>query len=242
MKKRSKILLGIFIPIIILSSVVGGLYLNQIITKNRILKLDPPLIDFPVANTSVIDVIWGYGYHNDIFHGGIDFVVNDSTDIIASCMLEIAKIEMWLNGDLWQTTLSMKYNDRFYFLIQFESAAQNETYGIFQRDAIIVEEGDLIERGEILGELLCHGPGAHIDFGLKDQDEDSCTYQYFSETAKTTFDLLWSLYGYGDDSWYITPYTGLMPTDIGGIDFGTISIIGSVVLIVVLIKRRKEAI
>ena len=143
---------------------------------------------------------------------GIDFVVNDSTDILASCVVEIIEKEMWLNGDHWQTTLSMKYNDRFIFSIQFESFAQNETYGSYQRDAINVEVGDIVERGEVLGKLLCHGPGTHIDFGLKDQDEDACTYQYFSETAKGIFDTLWDLFGYGDDSWYTPPYTGPIST------------------------------
>ena len=78
---------------------------------------------------------------------------------------------------------------------------------MYQRDAIIVEVGDIVERGEVLGKLFCHGPGAHIDFGLLDQGEDACTYQYFSEAAKTIFDSLWDLYGYGDDFWYTPPYT-----------------------------------
>jgi hypothetical protein len=67
-----------------------------------------------------------------------------------------------------------------------------------------------------------------------------CTYQYFTQTAKTIFDSLWDLYGYGDDFWYTPPYTGAAPTNEGVISYGVISIIGSVIFVAIMNKRRKE--
>ena len=98
----------------------------------------------------------------------------------------------------------MKFNDRFEFDCAFESWALNETYADIQRNAINVVEGQIVQRGGILGELLYHGGGTHIHFGMYDLGEAVCAYHYFSGTAKAIFDPLWDKYGYGDDSWYDT--------------------------------------
>ena len=104
-----------------------------------------------------------------------------------------------------ENIVKMEYNERFVIEISFESWAQNETYANYQRDAINVTEGQMIQEGDIIGMLLYHGEGTHIDFSMRDQDEVICPYQYFSNEAKTIFDALWDKCGYGDDSWYINP-------------------------------------
>ncbi|NHJ87417.1 MAG: M23 family metallopeptidase [Asgard group archaeon] len=204
MKKSIKILLGIIIPIIIIGAGFGGLFLFKHIKESRIASLDPPIIEFPVENIDVINIVWGYGYHDDFFHSGIDFCVNTSVNIIASCNVTVLKIESFYNelGGTWQTNVFLEYNEKYIFNIAFESTAKNETYSNLQREAISVTVGQKITTGEILGTLLYHGSGCHIDFGLHELDERICAYQYFSQDAKNIFDELWDKYGFGDESWY----------------------------------------
>ncbi|HUT79790.1 MAG TPA: M23 family metallopeptidase [Candidatus Bathyarchaeia archaeon] len=204
MKKSGKVLLGIFITIIIIGTGLGSTAIILHFRDNRILTLDPPLIDFPVENTDIIHIIWGYGMQNGAFHNGIDFGCNASVNIIAWCNMTVLHITTFYNemGGHWQTNVFLEFNDRFTFDCAFESWALNETFANYQRDAINVVEGQTIQQGEVLGLLLNHGSGTHIHFGMYDLGESVCAYHYYTEEAKNIFDPLWEKYGWGDDSWY----------------------------------------
>lgn len=204
MARKRKVFLAIFIPILILGAGIGIVFLGGYIRDQRIQNLPAPVVDFPVENTDVIHIIWGYGNQSGNFHNGIDFGCNDSVNIIAWCDMIVEDITMFYNdvGGHWQTNVFLKFNDRYYFDCPFESWALNESYANLQKDAIAVEKGQTISRGELLGELLYHGSGTHIHFGMYDSNADVCAYQYFSETAKSLFHPLWDLYGWGDDFWY----------------------------------------
>ena len=204
MEKRTKILLGIFIPIMIIGAGIGGLFLASYIHDVRIQNLPAPIIDFPVENTDIIHIIWGYGDQGGDFHNGIDFGCNISVNIIAWCDLIVEDISTFYNdkGGHWQTNVGLKFNERFNFVCAFEPWALNETYANLQRDAINVVVGETISRGEVLGTLLYQGSGTHIHFGMYDGNDPVCAYHYYSETAKSIFDPLWDQYGWGDDSWY----------------------------------------
>ena len=207
MKKGTKIFLVIFIPIAIIGAGLGGYKIYEVIRDSKIRNLDAPILEFPVVNIDAIHIIWGYGYHGDNFHGGIDYGCNDSVYIKAPCDLQVFYIETWIyttDPVLWQTKVKMEFNARFVIEISFESWAQNETYANYQRDAINVTEGQFIQEGDIIGMLLYHGEGTHIDFSMSDIEEFICPYQYFSNEAKTIFDALWDKCGFGDDSWYTT--------------------------------------
>ncbi|MHA1555981.1 MAG: M23 family metallopeptidase [Candidatus Heimdallarchaeota archaeon] len=204
MKKKTKIFLGIFIPLVIIGAGIGGIQLVIFINDKMVANLDAPLIDFPVENTDVIHIIWGYGDQGGDFHNGIDYGCNTSVNIIAWCDMTVEDITTFYNdaGGHWQTNVQLEFNKRFSFVCAFEPWALNETFANYQRDAINVEIGQTIQRGEILGELLYQGSGTHIHFGMYDQNEDVCAYHYYTETAKSIFDPLWDQYGWGDDSWY----------------------------------------
>jgi len=204
MKKSSKILLGVFIPLIIIGAGFGGIKLYEVIRDRRYANLDPPSIDFPVENSEIIHIIWGYGDQGGDFHNGIDFGCNTSVNIVAWCDMVVTRVETWFNdkGGHWQTNVNLEYNKRFTFECAFEPWALNETYANLQRDAINVEVGQTVLRGEVLGMLLYQGSGTHIHFGMHDLGESVCAYHYYTNEAKAIFDPLWDKYGYGDDSWY----------------------------------------
>jgi len=206
MARKKKILLAVLIPIIVISLGIGGLYLGAVIRKNRISNLTAPIIDFPVENSNVVKSIWGYGNQSGDHHNGIDFGCDTSVNIIAWCNLEVIDIETFYNegGGHWQTNVGLKFNEKYSFVCAFEPWALNETYGYYQHDAIVVEVGQTISRGEVIGELLNYGEGTHIHFGMYDDTEnvDVCPYHYFSETAKSIFDPIWDANGWGDDFWY----------------------------------------
>ncbi len=207
MKKNTKIILGVIIPLVVIGASIGGIMLYNFLQKRAIAKLEPPIIDFPVENTDTIDIIWGYGDQGGDFHNGIDFGCNSSVSILAWCDMTVVDVTTFLNdrNGLWQTNVFLEFNKRFTFDCAFEPGSQNETYANLQRDAINVEVGQTIQRGEVLGELLIHRGGTHIHFGMHDQGESVCAYHYFSETAKAIFNPLWIKYGFGDDSWYDDP-------------------------------------
>ena len=202
MERKAKILLGIFIPIIVIGGSLGGFALYQKLTEPKL--KEPPILDFPVANPDVIDIIWGYGIQDGEHHNGIDFGCNTSVDIIVWCDLTVIDINTFYNdaGGHWQTNIFLEYDKKFEFVIAFESWALNETYANIQADAINVEEGRTVFKGEILGKLLYHGSGTHIHWGMYEDGQDICGYQYFSAEAKVLFLELWEKYGWGDDSYY----------------------------------------
>jgi len=76
-------------------------------------------------------------------HNGIDFMINDTANIVASCNMTVNDKSLFYNelGDHWQVGLSFDINDDYELFIAFESFAQNETFGNLQLDAIIVDIG-----------------------------------------------------------------------------------------------------
>jgi hypothetical protein len=202
MSRKVKILLGIFIPIIVIGAGFGITFLT--LKWPAVLTKAPPVIGFPLVDSNVIDGIWGFGDHNGEFHGGIDFIINTSVDIIAVCKLRVIMVSTFQNdaNGRWQTNVNLQYNWKYEFEYLFESLAQNETYANQQRDAILVKFGQILEPGEIIGKLFFHESQALLHFGVKESKTDICAYQFFNPSAKTTFLDLWNICGYGDSSWY----------------------------------------
>jgi hypothetical protein len=202
MSRKVKILLGIFIPIVVIGAGLGItlLTINWPVYWHK----EPPVIELPFANSNAISHIWGYGDHNGEFHGGIDFIINTSLDIIAWCKLRVKGINTFQNeyNGFWQTNVYFQFSWKYEFEALFESTALNETYAAIQREAIQVKFGQVIEPGETIGTLLFFGVNSVIHFGAKESGNDVCAYQFFSSSAKATFLDLWNCCGYGDSSWY----------------------------------------
>jgi hypothetical protein len=200
MKRKWKITLGISISlIVIIGGFLGGIALNNFLRENGITtNNNPPVLEFPVENIEVLIRIGGYIWNDTVqIHNGIDFIINDTANIVASCNMTVNDKSLFYNelGDHWQAGISCTINDAFELFIAFESFAQNETYGNLQLDAIIVEIGQEVTAGQLLGQLFLHEPDAHIHFMLHKNNEPVCPYLYFSSDAKATFDTLYAQIG-----------------------------------------------
>ncbi|NHJ87436.1 MAG: M23 family metallopeptidase [Asgard group archaeon] len=199
MSRKGRILLGIFIPLIIIGSGIGGvlLWMSWPADWSR----DAPVLAFPVENSAVIHIIQGYGNMPWVyFHNGIDFGCNASVNILAPCEVRVIGMKTWMyatDPDRWQTSVQFTINWVYTLDIAFESWAPNETFGDIQRNAIVVHVNQIVLPGEVLGQLLNHGEGCHIHFMIKYKGESVCPYLYFSEDAKNLFDSLWAINSIG---------------------------------------------
>ena len=199
MSRKKRVILAIIISLTVIGVGFGSfaLYAYWPAVWNR----DMPVLEFPVEDLDVIHVIQGYG---DMpwgdFHNGIDFGCNESVNILAPCDLRVVGIKTWLyatDPDRWQTSVQFNINWVYRLSIAFESWALNETYAEIQRNAVNVKINQMVSQGEVLGELLYHGGGTHIHFMIRYKGEDVCPYNFFSQSAKDTFDNLWSICGFG---------------------------------------------
>jgi hypothetical protein len=161
----------------------------------------PPSLSFPFAETNVLITLDPFTWDNEteIGHNGIDFGINDTATILATCNMTCNDKSLFYNelGGHWQAGCSFTYNDDFEIFYAFESFAQNETYGQIQLDAITVEIGQKVTQGEIIGQLFMHEPSAHIHFMIQRKFRPVCPYLYFNTVAKSIFDTLWPLIGTG---------------------------------------------
>ncbi len=202
MNRKWKILIIVFTTIIIIiGSSIGIKYLLDQLAEEPP-QNDPaeaPILLFPVENTDVLVAIAAFVWDNDsgFLHNGIDFYINDTATIVASCNMTCNGKNLFYNelGDHWQAGASFDINEDYELFIAFESFAENETFGNIQLDAILVEAGQEVTQGEVIGNLLLHRGGAHIHFMLHKNFEPVCPYLYFSEGAKTIFDALWNQIG-----------------------------------------------
>ncbi|HUT82591.1 MAG TPA: hypothetical protein VMZ29_15450 [Candidatus Bathyarchaeia archaeon] len=200
MKQRSKILLGIFIPIIIIGSSLGVFALWAYLPAEW--SREAPVLEFPVALVEVIHIIGGYGYVPwGGFHNGIDFGCNTSVNILAPCNVRVVGIRTWMYStdppDRWQTSVQFITTWGYELSIAFESWALNETFADIQQEAVPLSLNQKISQGEVLGQLLYHGNGCHIHFMIRHNGVDICPYQLFSATAKAIFDPLFAVCGVG---------------------------------------------
>ena len=94
-------------------------------------------------------------------------------------------------------------NSQWEIRTAFESWALNETYGQLQLEAITVTVGQHVSANESLGQLLYHGSGCHIHFGVIQGDTAVCPYPYFTAEAQATFEALYSVMGRPSGDWCI---------------------------------------
>ncbi|MFX1296066.1 MAG: hypothetical protein ACFFD2_14605 [Promethearchaeota archaeon] len=201
--KKKIIILIIFIGV---ACVCSGFFIKFIFFRyqNTLPSEQDPELSLPMYDFSHNDNIRGYGQVSpEDYHNGIDFGVNDTTSIVAPYAAYIMDIKFWFNerGGHWQTNIRLWLNNKWNIEIAFESwaAYENESYGILQKDAIIVNEDQYVEANQTLGDLLCHGEGSHIHFMIRKENIDYCPYTYFSPSAKSIFAAQFYLVNY-------TPY------------------------------------
>ena len=204
MDRKWKIILTIFVILVVgFGSFLGiNHLLNQLDDDNdNELPCAPPILSFPFSNINVLDSLSPFTWDNEteIGHNGIDFGINGTATIVASCNMTCNGKNLFYNelGGHWQAGCSFDINDDYEIFYAFESFAKNETYGQIQLDAITVETGQSVTQGDVIGQLFRHEPHAHIHYMLHKKFRPVCPYLYFNAEAKLIFDTLWSNIGYG---------------------------------------------
>jgi hypothetical protein len=124
-------------------------------------------------------------------HTGIDFMPNRNlVPFQAVCSGSVDYIELWQlpTTSNWQVHVRLKYNDAYSVLYAFEPMSTDRSDGETQLANILVSEGQTVSQGDIIGHLydpVGLGHGAHVDFGLLNEDWDRiCPEPYFTSEAR----------------------------------------------------------
>ena len=204
MERKWKITLGIFISlIVVVGGFAGGIEIyNYVLERNSVYNDDPPILVFPVENIETLEMLYAYNMSDlETGHNGIDFIINSTANIIASCNMTVNDKVSGYNedGGFYYAGVSFDINDAFELLIGFENFNESATAGEQQLNALVVEVGQVVTQGELIGQLLYLSPGTHIHYSLQKNGQAVCPYLYFSVEAKGIFDNLWSQIGSSSD-------------------------------------------
>ena len=186
---------GLIMLVVFVGGGLGGflIYLSLLPLPNG----QDPSLNLPIADEAHLYMIQGFGQVNPTYyHNGIDFILNNTTQIVAACDGFVSNVRFWYNdkGGHWQTNVNVQLNLKWSQEIIFESFAANQSAGQVQANAITVKFGDRIHQGEVIGTLLSQGSGSHVHFGLLSWGTAVCPYHYFSAAAKSTFDVYFTEY------------------------------------------------
>lgn len=198
-KKKKRGLLFVGIIVISATSIAIFMGLNSELPDVLPSGQDPSLM-LPLVDFTFNDFIGGFGQITpEFYHNGIDFGINDTTIIVAACDAYVSYVHLnWYNekGGHWQSNVNLRLNKHWTISMPFESWTTDESLGQLQANEINVETGQYIKKGDVIGNLLCHGESAHLHFGLIYNDLEVCPYQYFNETAQLIFEIRYVAVGY----------------------------------------------
>ena len=127
---------------------------------------------------------WGFG------HQGVDFLTSGvPKPFQAACDGKIERIDKYYNpgNGYWQVNVSMRCSDPAYWVgYAFEIWSDQESDADNQMNNILsyIQEGQNVSQGQTIGDLNALGVGAHVHFGFRKNDKDTCPEPYFESTAK----------------------------------------------------------
>lgn len=156
-------------------------------------------LEFPFENPADIKRLAGFGIPNwsgTEPHNGIDLIIYEhlcSTSLVSPVKGTIRKIEIRENPfshPEGQLILSVEIyiNKSYQVHMVIEPGTADNEIKSNQINALQVKEGQVIEQGEIIGELLVGEMGyPHLHFMMQKDDECVCAYNYSSSIAKEIF-------------------------------------------------------
>jgi murein DD-endopeptidase MepM/ murein hydrolase activator NlpD len=158
------------------------------------------LLDFPFANPENIERMAAFGIPNwsgSEPHNGIDLILYESlygTGIISPSNGTIESIEISENpyshpANQMLLSIRIYINSEWAVNLVIEPGTTDEMTKIAQRNAIRVEEGDPVIRGQAITDLLVGEHGyPHLHYMILQNDEPVCAYTFSSTTARAIFD------------------------------------------------------
>jgi murein DD-endopeptidase MepM/ murein hydrolase activator NlpD len=122
-------------------------------------------------------------------HPGIDFNIRENLRPFRAVFSgTIGSIELWQNdiNGFWQVDVTLVFNSRYSAYYAFEPMTGARADGQTQLDNILVSVGQSVSRGDLIGNLLNSGEGAHVHWGLFDDanNTDICPESFFTDAAR----------------------------------------------------------
>ncbi|MBA7545561.1 hypothetical protein ES705_37930 [subsurface metagenome] len=194
MKKNKTILLLlnrlIFKPYWLLSLCV--LIVSACSDKDDPKDISPPAMILPVADANdflYIGRVYSSTTNSPIgaIHRGLDFVPDgDLKEFQTVFDGVVTRIELFENtgSGTWQVNVHINYNDAYGVEYAFEPFSTNQTDGQAQLNNILVENGQHVIAGQIIGRLYAPISNAHVHFSFFQDDQMACPENYWTEDAR----------------------------------------------------------
>jgi len=126
---------------------------------------------------------WGF------VHAGIDFMTKKDLvpfQAVADGKITNSNYKQENNQQGWHYGFCIGHND-YLVCYNFETFSGADAVGPRQAANIFVKDGDEVKQGDIVGNLVHGGSGAHVDFGvIPPGRERSCPEPYFTKEAKAS--------------------------------------------------------
>jgi murein DD-endopeptidase MepM/ murein hydrolase activator NlpD len=158
-------------------------------------RYDSSKLDYMgVIFTNQSDILnWNGGYSESEacpwgrVHNGLDFGFRNSSTVIFAApgyVEEILVVDAGPVDNEYSIHVSVRFNETIQVSYVFEPWTTNSSDVVRQTSMLRVEVGDWVAKGEILGEFLAVGGGAHIHFAVYN-GEATCPRPFFSDDAYT---------------------------------------------------------
>ncbi|MBL7118421.1 peptidoglycan DD-metalloendopeptidase family protein [Candidatus Bathyarchaeota archaeon] len=153
-----------------------------------------PVFELPVREEDLNDVTKIQTYHDpdsSELHVGFDFAFEESKEIISPINGTVTSVHKHrMSNGLWIVDVVISVNSEWSTFIAFEPDTRSETVIDQQLARISVKQGDEVEQGQLLGNLLTKGDFAHIHWSVLENEEYVSPYDYCSPEAKAQMDAL----------------------------------------------------
>jgi len=218
---------GIFSFLVIFAIIFGGILIIGAFQNGDIEIFFDPGERYQQENLNYMGVI--YEDRGDIFdfrggysdsdqcpwgfpHDGIDFFLNNGSNVIAAAPGQITEIGTRINegsDNKYWVNINIRFNSTFEHSYNFESWTTNADDWEHQQSLINVSVGDWVQKGDFLGKFLSIDPnGAHIHFDVHhkigNENLKPCPLNYYGLTDITEISEMVLEHGYTDLLCYIS--------------------------------------
>ena len=157
-------------------------------------------LEFPFSQVEDIDRIAAFGIPNwsdTEPHNGIDLIVNQNLEksmVISPVKGTVKSIRMSENPysnpvNQLILTVEIYVNKEWTVNLVIEPSAGDEATKTTQRNALRVNEGDVVDAWQEIGDLIVGEYGyAHLHFMVLKNDDPVCAYDYSSDQAKELYE------------------------------------------------------
>ena len=193
-EKKSR-LFKAFLLVLILAG-AGYLLYSRFLVEDVVEEevVSVPVFELPVRGEDLGDVTKIQTFHDpdsSELHVGFDFAFEESKEIVSPIGGTVSSVHKHrMSNGLWLVSVNIQVNSEWSTFIAFEPDTSSETVIDQQYSRIVVERGDEVVQGQLLGTLLIEGDFAHIHWSVLHFAEYVRPYDYCSDTAKAQLDSL----------------------------------------------------